>query len=83
LNGLQNLAYQISEYVGADSSIQIEQDILELDKKLCEIVENIEACKNISEQNNKLQAAHIATISKTNDIINNVKEVKVFFFNIM
>lgn len=51
-----------------------------MDKRLSEIVDAIEACKSITENNNKLQAAHIATVSKSNDIINNVKEVSHVIF---
>lgn len=71
---MKNIAAQISDFVGADSSIQIESDIDDLDKKLCEIVECIEECRNISENHNKLYAVQTATVNKTNDFINNVKE---------
>lgn len=74
LNDLQKLAAQISESVGADSSIQIESDILELDRQLGEIVESIGACKNLSDNSNKLQEARKVTVSKSHNLIDNVTE---------
>lgn len=74
LSDLQKLAAQISDFVGADSSIQIDSDILELDRQLAEIVESIEACKNLSNQSNKLQEARQVTVTKSHNLIDNVTE---------
>lgn len=74
LSGLQKLAAQISDFVGADSSIQIDSDILELDRYLAEIVESIEARKNLSDNSNKLQAARKVTVAKSHNLIDNVTE---------
>ena len=74
LNDLQKLAAQVSDFVGADSSIQIDSDILELDRQLAEIVESIEARKNLSNQSNKLQEARQVTVTKSHNLIDNVTE---------
>lgn len=74
LNDLQKIAAQISDFVGADSSIQIDSDILELDRQLGEIVESIEACKNLSGNSNKLQVARKETVTKSHSLIDNVTE---------
>ena len=74
LNELQKLAAQISDSVGVDSSIQIDADIVELDRQLAEIVESIEACKNYSNNTTKLQAARKVTVAKSHNLIDNVKE---------
>lgn len=74
LNDLQKLAAQISDFVGADSSIQIDSDILELDRQLAEIVESIESCKNSSDHRNKLEEARKVTVTKSHNLIDNVTE---------
>lgn len=74
LGELQKLAAQISNSVGADTSIQIDSDILELDRGLAEIVESIEACKNLSDNSNKLEAARKITVTKSHNLIDNVTE---------
>lgn len=71
---MQKLAAQISSFVGADSSIQIDTDILDLDRQLAEIVEGIEACRNLSNNNNKLQAERKITVTKSHNLIDNVTE---------
>lgn len=77
LNDLQKLAAQITDFVGAGSIIQVETDILDLDRQLAEIVESIEACKNLSESNNRFKSARKSTVTKSHNLINNVKEVSL------
>lgn len=74
LNDLQKLASQISDFVGSDSSIQIDSDILDLDRRFGEIVDSIEDCKSLSYNNNKLQAERKVTVTKSHNIIDNVTE---------
>lgn len=71
---MQRLASQISDFVGADSSIQIESDILDLDRQFGEIVESIEARKKLSSSSNKLQAARKVTVTKSNNLIDDITE---------
>lgn len=78
LQDLQKIANQISIFVGPDSSIQIESDIFELEKQLCEIVEAIETCKKDSKNNNEINEARRAIVSKSYNLIDNVKEVNNF-----
>lgn len=74
LNELQKLAAQVSDSVGADCSIQIESDILELDKQLAEIVESINFVKNSSDNSNRLVEARKVTVTKSHNLIDNVTE---------
>lgn len=74
LSDLQKLALQISEFVGAESSIQIDSDILELDRQLGEIVESIDSRKHLSNNSNKLQAAREVTVTKSHNLIDDVTQ---------
>ncbi|KAG5676700.1 hypothetical protein PVAND_006514 [Polypedilum vanderplanki] len=74
LGELQKLAAQISEYIGTDTSIQIDSDIIDLQNQLSEIADTIEACKNISSNSNKLQASRKVLLAKSNKLIDNVTE---------
>ena len=64
----------INYSVGTDSCIQIDSDILDLERQLCEIVDSVEVCKDESINISKLKAEQIATVSKTHNLIDNVKE---------
>lgn len=66
---------QISEFVGADSSIQIDTGINELASQLDEVVEVIEACKNLhSINNNNSQESRKVIVTKSHNLITNVTE---------
>lgn len=74
MNGLQQVASQIVDFVGVDSSIQIDLDLLELTRQLNEIIETVEASKSVSSNNNKAQLARKVTVSKSHNLIDNVTE---------
>lgn len=74
LNDLKKLASEISGFVGSDSLIQIDSDILELDRQLSEIIDWIETSKNIFEHSNKFQEARKVTVKKSQSLINHVTE---------
>jgi nesprin-1 len=74
LGALQTVAAQISEFIGADTSIQIDSDIVDLRNQLSEIASTIEACKSITSNSNKLQASRKVLVAKSNKLIDNVTE---------
>lgn len=74
LNDLQKLAVKISEFVGADSSIQIDSDIAELNRQLAEVVDTVETFKNLSSSGNQLNVAREKSVKKSHNIIDNVTE---------
>lgn len=72
---MQNLAAQISDFVGADSSIQIDTGIIELSNQLGEIAEVIEACKSLNNaNNNNIQESRKVIVNKSHNLISNVTE---------
>lgn len=73
LEGLKKIGAQIADFVGVDSSLQIDLDIFELNQTLSEIIEAVENSREKAD-NIKLQEARKITVAKSQNLIENVTE---------